>query len=104
MIDLNANNGAGSTSIHVGKAASLTAKLTGGVGKCQLVVPADAALRLRVTTGLGKVQVPDQLVAVKVDQFVATSGTWETPGFAEAEHKIEVRFEGGVGNFSVELV
>ena len=101
-LDLHVNNGTGRTEIHVGTGVTVTGHVTGGVGKCALVIPAEAAVRLRGSTGLGKIRLPEHFVAVKVDQFVATSGIWETPGYAEAEHKIDLRYEGGVGALQIE--
>lgn len=103
-VDLSINSGAGSTEIHSGDHASLTAKIKGGVGKCVLHIPAEAPVRLIARTGLGEVRVPAHIPAVRVDQFVATSGTWQTADFAEGEVGIDIVYEGGVGAFSIETL
>ena len=100
-MDLNVNIGAGQTEIQIGANVTLSAHIKGGVGKCEMHIPASAALRLKAATGLGDVKVPDHLLPVKVDQFIATSGTWETADFDAAEFQIDLRFEGGVGGLSI---
>lgn len=102
-IDLNANNGTGKTIIAFGSGANVDAHITGGIGQCVVMVPAGAAVRVKATTGLGKINVPDNFVRVKVEEFVATVGTWETPNYKTAEHIINIRYEGGIGGFAIKF-
>jgi hypothetical protein len=46
---------------------------------------------------------PQSFRPIKVDEFVATVGTWETPNYANAENKVDIQFEGGIGTFNVRL-
>lgn len=101
-IDLNANNGTGKTGITIGAGSGVNAKIAGGIGQCTITLPADAAVRLKATTGLGRVKVPDHFLRVKVEEFVATVGTWETPNYASAERKIDIRFDGGIGGLTID--
>jgi hypothetical protein len=103
-VDVNINNGAGSTEIHSGDHVSLVLRIKGGVGKCTLHIPAEAPVRLVARTGLGDVRVPEHIAPVKVDQFIATSGTWETADYVDGEAGIDILFEGGVGGFSIETL
>jgi hypothetical protein len=102
-IDLNANNGTGETNITIGAGSAVNARIAGGIGQCNIKLPADAALRLKATTGLGRVKVPNHFMRIKVEEFVATVGTWETPNYATAERKIDLRFDGGIGGLTIEL-
>ena len=102
-IDLNVNNGTGKTEIAIGSGANIDAHLTGGVGQTIVTVPANAAVRVRATSGLGKVAMPENFIRVKVEEFVATVGTWETPNYETAEQVINIRYEGGVGKFAIKL-
>jgi hypothetical protein len=102
-IDLTANNGTGQTRIDFGAGSAVNARITGGIGQCVVTVPADAAVRLKATTGLGKIRVPQNFIRVKVDEFVATVGTWETPNYATAERKIDIKYDGGIGGFTIQL-
>jgi hypothetical protein len=103
-VDVNINNGAGSTEIHSGDHVNLVLRIKGGVGKCTLHIPAEAPVRLVARTGLGDVRVPEHIAPVKVDQFIATSGTWETADYVDGEAGIDILFEGGVGGFSIETL
>ena len=96
-VEMRINNGTGKTTVTIGANASVSAKIAGGVGECVIKLPADAAVSLKASSGLGKIDVPDHFEAVKVDQFVAISGRWETPGFADAENQITLKYDGGVG-------
>jgi hypothetical protein len=100
-LDLAVNSGTGKTALHLGSHVTLDAHIKGGVGRCVLHIPADAAIRLRAATGVGQIKVPDHLLPVKVEQFVATSGTWETAGYDEAEARIDINYEGGVGALEI---
>ncbi len=102
-IDLNANNGTGETNLVIGARSSVSAAITGGIGQCNITVPADAGVRLKATTGLGKVNVPAGFVRIKVDEFVATVGTWETPNYAAAEHRIDIKYDGGIGSLNIHV-
>lgn len=104
LLDLRVNTGTGKTTISIGANASITAKIAGGVGECVIKLPADAAVSLKASSGIGKIDVPDHFEAVKVDQFVATSGRWETPGFADAENQITLKYDGGVGALRIMTV
>ena len=100
-ITLRANNGTGKTRLKIGRNATIDAKITGGVGECVIDLPAEVAVRLKATSGLGKVRVPSNYIALKVDEFVATSGTWESPGYDTAEHQITIKYEGGIGGLTI---
>lgn len=101
QIALRANNGTGATHITIGANASVEAKIAGGIGQCVINLPPDAAVRVKAATGLGKVRVPAHYIALKVDEFIATSGTWESPGYASAEHQISIKYEGGIGGLTI---
>ena len=101
QINLKANNGTGATTIDIGANASVDARIAGGVGKCAVNVPAGSGVRVKASSGLGKVRMPANYIALKVDEFVATSGTWESPSYQEAEHKITIKYDGGIGGFTV---
>jgi len=103
QIKLDAKNGTGETNITIGSGATVQAHVAGGIGACNVTVPADAGVRIKATTGLGKINVPQNFVRIKVDEFVATVGTWETPNYENAENKIDIQYEGGVGSFNVHL-
>jgi hypothetical protein len=100
--ELNVSNGTGETNITLGADVALDAKVTGGLGACNIFMPGDAAVRLKATTGIGSVEVPDHFVRLKGgDDFIATSGTWETSGFETASRQITINYSGGVGKLTL---
>lgn len=101
QITLKVNNGTGVTNIDIGANTNVEARIAGGIGKCVVNVPAGAGVRVKAASGLGKVRVPAHYIALKVDEFVATSGTWESPNYQAAEHRITIRYDGGIGGFTV---
>jgi hypothetical protein len=101
-IDLRVNNGTGATNITIGANAVVDAHITGGIGKCTIKLPSGMAARVKATTGLGKVIVPEHFTRIKGgEDFIATSGTWQTADFQDAEHKITIKYEGGLGGLSI---
>lgn len=103
-INLHSSNGTGATTITVGNGASLEAHITGGIGRCAINLPANAAIRLKATTGMGKIEVPAHLVRVKGgNDFIASSGTWQTADYDNAEHQITIKYEGGIGGLKINM-
>lgn len=102
-IDLKANNGTGKTTVAFGRGATADAHIAGGIGQCTVIVPADAAVRIKAATGLGKINVPENFIRVKLEEFVGMTGTWETPNYKKAEHTIDIRYEGGIGGFNIKF-
>jgi hypothetical protein len=98
LYDARANVGVGSLDIEVPRGAEVNLRIKGGVGGVTIDVPDDGAVRLEAEGGLGGVDVPSRFDRVSGS---GNTGTWETSNFAEAEHRITIDFEGGVGGFTV---
>lgn len=97
------SGGVGKTDLSIPAGAKGKLKISGGVGEVIVSVAADAALRIKANAGLGSVNLPDGFVRVKGENnFVGVSGVWESANFAEAEKRIIVDFDGGVGSFSLQ--
>lgn len=101
LVNLRLNNGTGATQIVVGNGAFIDAHITGGIGATSLELPAGVPARIKASSGLGKVSLPDHYVRTGGEDFIATSGTWETADYAEADQRIQIRFEGGLGGFII---
>jgi hypothetical protein len=83
-------------------AGSSDVNLNGSVGKVQVVVPQEAAVKVVANGCLGKVSTPDHFQRrSKKRGFIDVRGTWETEGFAEAEGRVNIRAQGGVGSVNV---
>jgi hypothetical protein len=101
-IDLNASNGTGKTRIVLHDGAVMSARVSGGVGACEIVLPPGIEVQVRASSGLGKVNVPAHFARMDQNKdFIATSGTWQTAGYAEAERKITIRYDGGLGSLTI---
>ena len=103
VLDLKANVGSGKITIWVAEGNSGSLELDSGSGGITVVVPEGMAVQVRGETGSGGVNLPREFVRTAgEDSVVGDSGTWETPGFAEADAKLYIRFEVGSGSLRVE--
>ena len=94
--------GSGSLSLRLLPNADVTIQLDGGSGSLDLALPANAALHVEIKdNGSGSVSVGGGAARLsgKSNEDV---GTWETPGFASAPHKITVVVN-NVGSGSVSI-
>lgn len=96
------NGGVGTFEVILERGAAVNMTIDGDVGEFVIDVPADAAVRLDADVDIGNVNVPSSFVRLSGgDDLVGESGLWETPGFDDAEVKIVIVFNGGVGDLTV---
>ncbi len=101
-LDMKADVGSGKVSLTLAEGASGEVKLTSGSGGITLNIPQGVAVRITGTTGSGSVNVPSDFVRISgSDHLTGDSGTWETPGYDQAETQLLLRFEVGSGSFRV---
>ncbi len=82
--------------------SSINLKVSGGTGNVDITVPEGAAVQVLVDSGLGRANFANNLnFAHTVNRGNDKNGTYETPNFASASHKIVIDYHGGVGNFSI---
>jgi hypothetical protein len=97
--------GVGSVDVRLPEpSGELVVDIDGSVGDVDLEVPEDAAVRVEASTGVGSIDLPGAFVRVEGsedDDFISTEGAWETEGYDEAENRILIRFDGGVGKLSI---
>jgi hypothetical protein len=100
---VNISGGTGSTTIDVEEGAAIDFKISGGVGSVTMHIPKGAAVRVDASTGVGGINVPSNYVRTSGDEnnFVGDKGVWETPGFDNADRKITITYDGGVGSFTL---
>jgi hypothetical protein len=76
--------------------------ISGGVGSTEITLPRNAAVRVEATVGVGGIDTPGFLNRVSGDQdFVGAGGIWETEGFDQADTRIVITFDGGVGGLTI---
>jgi hypothetical protein len=95
--DIQGGVGKADITIPAGSGAHL--KLAGAVGAVSLSVAPEAPVRLRGKSGMGRFSLPANLKRVGGK---GASGAWETANFAAADHPIEIDYQGGIGNFSLD--
>lgn len=76
---------------------SYQASFDTGVGATTVRVPEDAAVRIAIDTGLGGVTARGGFDALGGDVY-------QTSGYANADERIEIRIDGGVGAITIERV
>ncbi len=92
----------GKIDLYVPEGATPLIDIDGGVGAVTLHVPADAPVQVDVDGKLGSVTVPDGYERVRRgSDFIARSGTWQSPTFTAAEGQIIIRCNGGIGKLVV---
>lgn len=99
--DVQIQGGVGETRLDLPVNTTSGIKIQGGVGQIIINTPSDIALRLRSRGGIGSVSVPSRFIRTAGgdgDFDLGKTGTWETPNFEAAAHKIEIDYEGGVGS------
>jgi hypothetical protein len=93
LTELKVDAGAGNVNITLPDRGSYKGEIHAGVGRVDLAIPEGLAARIEVREGLGRIDVPSA--------YVRNGDTYESPGYASAEKKVELRVEGGVGDITI---
>lgn len=96
-LSVNVDGGVGETKIFVPDNAHGTINVDAGVGAVQIVVPPNAAVQLNANGGIGSVKVPNTLTRLTKPEFMDAGGVWQSDGFELAEHRLTIKYDGGVG-------
>ena len=91
------NGGAGEINITIADDAALSLDVSGGVGNVMIDVPDGAAVRVNGSSGLGNLDMGGEFRRVG-----GSDDVWETANFDEADRRITIEFDGGVGNLMVQ--
>ncbi len=102
--EVSVNGGVGNTTILVPENAAVALDIDGGVGEVRIDVPDDAGVRVAGESGVGGINVPAYFNRIEGDDsdFVGADGVWETEGYASAERKITITYNGGVGSLNID--
>lgn len=85
--------GVGSVTATLPDSGVYQASFKAGVGATTITIPSNVAARVTVKTGLG---------SVRVDGTFEHSGdVYQTPGYASASDRVDLRVEGGLGQITV---
>lgn len=93
---LNLKTGVASAQIRLGdRNDQTTVNVESGVAEVEFKVPRSAGCRIETDGALN-------LKDFDRDDFVRRGDAYETPGYAQATRKINIRFEGGLGKWKVQ--
>lgn len=95
VAELRLETGASATKVLLPAHAGLTtARIEAGVASVELRVPGGVAARIRAKGGLAAINIDET-------RFPRHGGDYQSPNFATAPHKIEIKVETGLGSVSV---
>lgn len=101
QIEAHIHSGVGQVKIVVLDSSDVNLTINAGVGEVIVVIPPNAAVQLNATTGIGSVNVPRSLKRHTKKDFMEQGGMWQSEGFDLAARRIVIRYNGGVGAFSL---
>lgn len=93
--------GSGSFNIVIGNSSTIEAEIDGGSGSLTINVPKNAGVRVIIRdSGSGSVHIPGNYTLVDdLGDDDRDIGIWESDGYNDALHRIEVTFDPGSGSF-----
>lgn len=95
------DSGVGQTKIIVPDGANIELDIDAGVGLTELTIPATVAARIKGDSGVGSIKLPDHFTRLKGSNDFFESGVWQTEGYELAQRRVNVKYDGGVGQFTV---
>lgn len=101
--EVNIDGGVGRFEINLEDGIAVNLTVDGDVGDFTIDVPDQAAVRVDAEVDIGDLNFPSHFdqISGDEDEFLRESGVWETPGFASADTKIFIVFNGGIGSLRV---
>lgn len=94
------DGGVGQTKVYIPANANAELDIDGGVGAVEIIVAPGSAVAVEASQGLGGFNVPRHYQRISDDGFGGDKA-WRTEGFDLAEKRIVIRYDGGVGQFTV---
>jgi hypothetical protein len=103
LTDLDMNMGIGALDITLPVPQhSYAVDINGGVGEVALNIPVETAVQIVASTGIGSIDLPTNLIQVDgEDELLGADGTWQTEGFDQADNRITINYDGGIGTLKI---
>ncbi len=100
-IDFAIDVGSGSFNIVIGKSSTIEAEIDGGSGSLTINIPKNAGVRVIIrNSGSGSVHIPGNYTLVDdLGDDDRDIGIWESDGYNDATHRVEITFDPGSGSF-----
>jgi hypothetical protein len=93
--------GVGSLDLELGESSNIQADIKGGVGGVALDIPKGAAVRVEADANLGRVNLPSWMTRAPAGVAGSDWQAWESEGYEDAEMRIFIRYEGGLGGLTI---
>lgn len=95
--------GSGSFNILIGDTANIEAQIDGGSGSLTINVPNNIGVRIVIRdSGSGSVHIPGNYTVVDdLGEDDRDIGIWESAGYDDAAHRVEITFDPGSGSFTL---
>jgi len=102
-IDFSIDVDSGSFNILIGDRANIEARIDGGSGSLTIDVPKDIGVRVIIRdSGSGSVDLPGSYTLVDdLGEDDRDIGIWESDGYDDALHRVEVTFDPSSGSFTL---
>lgn len=91
--DLNVSIGVGQMTVVLPDEGSFWAEIDSAIGNTVIIIPAEMEVRIDVDTGLAARQLPRN--------YRQHDGAYESPGYANAENRIELKVSQAIGNVTI---
>jgi hypothetical protein len=103
IYEVRLDGGVGETDVEIVRDANVTVTINGSVGDVTVDVPSNAEVQVDASVGVGDIRLPSNFekLSGSEDNVVGESGVWETSGYDDADLRITINFDGGVGDFSI---
>lgn len=97
------DGGVGETNIDIARGANVTLTIDGSVGDVRINLPSNAEVRVDASVGVGNIRLPSgfERVSGSDGNIVGESGVWETSGYGNADVRITIKYDGGVGDLTI---
>ena len=102
--DANVSGGVGEVRLQLPGSTSMNLNIQGGIGEITLDTEAVDGIRVEAGGGIGDVSVPSyirQVTKSDAEFELGESGVWESDNFASAEHRVIVKYRGGIGTLRI---
>jgi hypothetical protein len=96
LTDLEVESGVGRTTLTLPGRGDFQAEISGGVGEVIVLIPDTLAARIRASAGIGSVNVEGD--------FGRDDETYLSPNYENAEHKVDLKVDGGIGAITIRQI
>lgn len=94
LSSLSVNTGVGEVLVTLARSGDYTASIEAGVGEVTVRVPSELAARIEASRGIGDLNVRGE--------FLAAGDYYVSPNWDDADERVDLRVEGGVGEITIE--